>query len=86
MIAGGGVNHSVLGNRVYIDDGATVEDSILFSDVHIGDGAQIRRCICDRGVVVPSGEQIGFESARDAERFTLTDAGVVVVPADFSFE
>ncbi|MGB1882729.1 MAG: sugar phosphate nucleotidyltransferase [Gammaproteobacteria bacterium] len=86
VIAGGGVNHSVLGNRVYIDDGATVEDSILFSDVHIGDGAQIRRCICDRGVVVPSGEQIGFESARDAERFTLTDAGVVVVPADFSFE
>ena len=30
VIAGGGVNHSVLGNRVYIDDGATVEDSILF--------------------------------------------------------
>ena len=86
VIAGGGVNHSVLGNRVYIDDGATVEDSILFSDVRIGDGAQLRRCICDRGVVVPAGEQIGFDQKLDLERFTLTEDGVVVVPADFSFE
>ncbi|MGR8919551.1 MAG: sugar phosphate nucleotidyltransferase [Gammaproteobacteria bacterium] len=86
VIAGGGVNHSVLGNRVYISDGATVEDSILFSDVKVGEGTQLRRCICDRSVHIPAGEQIGFDAQADAERFTLTPAGVVVIPSDFVFD
>ncbi|MEM7540095.1 MAG: sugar phosphate nucleotidyltransferase [Pseudomonadota bacterium] len=86
VIAGGGVNHSVLGNRVYIDDGATVEESILFSDVRVGEGAQLRRCICDRGVVIPAGEQIGFDAAIDRKRFHVTDEGVVVIPVDHVFE
>ncbi len=85
VIAGGGVNHSLLGNRVYIDDGATVEDSILFSDVRVGQGAQLRRCICDRAVVIPAGERIGFEPAKDAKRFTMTPGGVVVIPSDYRF-
>ncbi len=85
VIAGGGVNHSVLGNRVYIDDGATVEDSILFSDVRVGEGSQLRRCICDRRVVIPPGEQIGFDPAADARRFKLTAGGVVVIPSDYRF-
>ena len=86
LIAGGGVNHSVLGNRVYIDDGATVEDSILFSDVRVGEGAQMRRCICDRSVTIPPGEQIGIDSAEDAKRFTVTESGVVVIPSDYTFD
>lgn len=86
VIAGGGVNHSVLGNRVFIDDGATVEDSILYSDVRVGEGAQLRRCIIDRGVSVPAGEQIGFDAASDAERFDVTPDSVVVIPADYAFE
>jgi len=86
VIAGGGVNHSVLGNRVYIDDNATVEDSILFSDARVGEGSRIRRCICDRGVNIPAGEQIGFDAAADAKRFTMTPDGVVVIPSDFKFD
>ena len=86
VIAGGGVSHSVLGNRVFIDDGATVEDSILYSDVKIGEGAQLRRCICDRKVQVPGGEQIGFEADADAKRFAMTRGGVIVIPADFRFD
>lgn len=86
VIAGGGVNHSLLGNRVFIDDGATVEDSILFSDVHVGEGAQLRRCICDRRVRIPPGEQIGFDLAEDRARFAMTEGGVVVIPSDYVFE
>jgi glucose-1-phosphate adenylyltransferase len=86
VIAGGGVNRSVLGNRVYIDDSATVEDAILFSDVHIEEGAQVRRSICDRYLRIPAGEKIGFDAAEDARRFTLTEDGVVVIPSDYQFE
>jgi len=82
VIAGGGVSRSILGNRVYIDDGATVEDSILSSGVSVGEGAQLQRCIIDRNVVIPANEQIGIDLKADAERFTVTPSGVVVVPSD----
>lgn len=85
VIAGGGVNHSVLGNRVYIDDGATVEDSILYSDAVVGEGARIRSCILDRQVHIPPGEEIGFDPAADRKRFEMTEGGVVVIPSDFEF-
>ncbi len=86
VIAGGGVSHSVLGNRVFIDDGATVEDSILYSDVQVGEGTQLRRCICDRHVHIPPGEKIGIDVAADAMRFPVTEDGVIVVPSDFRFD
>ncbi len=82
VIAGGGVSRSILGNRVYIDDGATVEDSILSSGVNVGEGAQLQRCIIDRNVIIPANEQIGIDLEADAERFTVTPNGVVVVPSD----
>ncbi len=86
VIAGGGVNHSVLGNRVYISDGATVEDSILFTGTTVGEGARLRRVICDRNVAIPAWEQIGIDPKRDAERFHVTPTGVVVIPSDFKFD
>ena len=85
VIAGGGVSRSVLGNRVYIDDGATVEDAILSSGVVVGEGAQLQNCIIDRNVVVPANEQVGVDLALDRERFTVTPNGVVVIPSDAEF-
>lgn len=86
IIAGGGVSRSVLGNRVHIQDGATVEDSILFQGVVVGEGARVRRTICDRGVRIPPYEEIGLDRKRDAERFHVTAAGVVVIPSNYRFE
>ncbi len=85
VIAGGGVSRSVLGNRVFIDDGATVEDSILFLGVNVGEGAQVRRAICDRNVQIPPNEKIGVDRERDAQRFAVTLAGVVVIPSNYRF-
>ena len=85
VIAGGGVSRSILGNSVYIDDGATVEDAILSSGVVVGEGTQLQRCIIDRNVVIPANEQIGVDLALDRERFTVTPSGVVVVPSDAEF-
>ena len=85
VIAGGGVSRSVLGNRVYIDDGATVEDSILFLGVTVGEGAQVRRAICDRNVQIPPNAKIGVDRELDAKRFAVTAAGVVVIPSSYRF-
>ncbi len=82
VIAGGGVSRSVLGSRVYIDDGATVEDAILYTGVSIGEGARVQHCICDRNVAIPAFEEIGIDHKKDAQRFHVTPEGVVVIAGD----
>ena len=85
IIAGGGVNHSILFPGVRVQDEAIVEDAILLNDVIIGAGAQVRRCIIDKDVVVPAGEEIGVDRATDRQRFQISDKGIVVIPKGYSF-
>ncbi|MGB5736298.1 MAG: sugar phosphate nucleotidyltransferase [Thiohalocapsa sp.] len=79
VIRGGGVSHSVLFPLVQIDDGAIVDEAILFEGVKVGAGAHIRRCICDKDVVIPPGERIGFDRRADEERFDVSPQGIVVI-------
>lgn len=85
IIAGGGVNRSILFPGVRVQDEAIVEDAILLNDVIIGEGAQVRRCIIDKNVVVPAGEEIGVDLASDRQRFQISDNGIVVIPKGYSF-
>lgn len=86
VIAGGGVNHSILFPRVRIDDAATVDEAILFAGVQVGENARLRNCIIDKNVLIPPGERIGIDADADRERFTVTPAGIVVVPKGYRFE
>jgi glucose-1-phosphate adenylyltransferase len=83
VIAGGGVNHSILFPRVMVEDGAMVEDCILLSGVEVGEGARLYRAIIEKDVRIPAGEALGYDRARDAERFTVTPKGIVVVPKGY---
>lgn len=85
VIAGGSLQHSILFPRVFVGDEAVVEDSILFEGVRVGARCRLRRCIVDKHVRIPDGECIGVDAARDAERFALSDQGVVVVPKGYRF-
>lgn len=79
VIRGGGVSHSVLFPQVQIDDGAIVDEAILFEGVKVGAGAHIRRCICDKDVVIPPDDRIGFDRRADEARFDVSPAGIVVI-------
>jgi glucose-1-phosphate adenylyltransferase len=79
IVSGGTVRRSVLSPNVYVDAGALVEDSVIMHDVRIGAGSVVRRAIIDKGVVVPPGARIGVDRALDAERFTVSPGGVVVI-------
>lgn len=85
VIAGGGVNHSILFPGVFVGDEAIVEDAILFSDVVVGPGAVVRNCIVDKSVTIPAGESIGVDAERDRGRFHISDAGIIVIPKHYSF-
>jgi len=79
LIIGGTVRHVILFPSVRVEEGAVVENSLLFQDVSVGEGAQLRNCIVEKGVAIPAGERIGFDRVKDAERFTVSDRGIVVV-------
>jgi glucose-1-phosphate adenylyltransferase len=85
LIVGGTLRHTILFPNVRVEEGAVVENSLLFHGVTVGDGAQLRRCIVDKHVTIPAGERIGFDRARDAERFTVSDNGIVVIPKGYQF-
>src|SRR6185295_5448516 len=85
VIVGGTVRHAILFPNVRVEDRAVVENSLLFEGVTVGEGAQLRRCIIDKHVSIPPGERIGFDPARDAERFTVSDCGIAVIPKGYHF-
>lgn len=86
VVVGATVRHSILFPNVRIAERAVVEDSLLFEGVRVGEGARLRRCIVDKHVDIPPGATVGFDLARDRERFVVSEQGVVVVPEGFRFD
>lgn len=86
VISGANVDHSVLFKNVFVGDRSLVSDSVIFGDVRIGQNVRLKNCIVDKHVTIPDGEVIGFDPARDAERFTLSENGIAVIPESYSFE
>lgn len=86
VIEGGSVKYSILSCNVRIEESACVECSMLFEGVTVGSGAQLRNCIVDKFVQIPAGVRIGFDAAKDAEHFAVSEGGVVVIPKQFRFE
>ncbi|GAA5646903.1 glucose-1-phosphate adenylyltransferase [Vibrio proteolyticus] len=83
--SGGSVQHSIISSSVKINDGATVVDSILFDDVEVGAGCQLVNCIIDKHVKIPPETQIGLNRLEDAQRFHISEKGIVVVPESYQF-
>ena len=79
IISGGSVRLSVISPRVRVHSYATVDGAVLFEGVSIGRGAVVRRAIIDKNVVVPEGYEIGVDPKADADRFTISTNGIVVI-------
>jgi glucose-1-phosphate adenylyltransferase len=75
------VNRSVLSPGVRVNSFSEVEGSILMPHCDIGRHCRIRRAIIPARVSIPDFTIIGHDLAQDrAKGYTITDAGVVVVP------
>ena len=80
IVSGATVDHSVISSRVHLHARALVTDSVVFSGVDVGGGAVVRRAIVDKDVVIDPGARIGVDPEQDRARFTISPAGIVVVP------
>ncbi len=83
-IVSGTVSHSVLSPSVRLGSGSFVEDSVLLDHVTVGARAKIRKAIVDHEVQIPDDFVIGYDLAKDKERFTISPGGIVIVPRGIS--
>jgi glucose-1-phosphate adenylyltransferase len=86
VITGSSVTHSILFPNTRVEEGAVVEASLLFEGVTVGAEASLKKCIIDKYVQIPAGETIGLDPVKDAERFTVSECGVAVVPQGYRFD
>jgi len=82
IVSGGRVVRSVLSTGVRVHSYCEVEYSILMPNVEIGRNSRLRRAIVDTGVRIPESSTIGYDLEADRARgYTISDAGIVVVPS-----
>ncbi len=82
IISGSQVRGSLLFSDVRVDERSLIEGSVILPHVDIGKSCHISRAIVDEGCQVPDGTQIGVDRQADAQRFLVTETGVVLVTAD----
>jgi glucose-1-phosphate adenylyltransferase len=82
IIAGAEVVGSMLFTNVRVNERSYIEKSLLFPDVRIGADCIVKNAIIDTGAVIPSGMQIGVDPVQDAQRFYVTEKGVLLVTRD----
>jgi glucose-1-phosphate adenylyltransferase len=81
IISGSRVANSLLFSNVRVHDYSNIEASVILPRVRVGEHCMIRRAIVDEGALIPDGMQIGVDARADAERFYVTEGGVVLVTA-----
>jgi len=82
IISGAQVRESLLFVNVTVDERSEIFRSVVMPRVTVGKGCRISRAIIDEDCRIPDGMVIGEDPVRDAERFHVTDKGVVLVTED----
>ncbi|AFM24359.1 glucose-1-phosphate adenylyltransferase [Desulfomonile tiedjei DSM 6799] len=84
IVSGATVRRSVLSLNVSVGPKSLVEDSVILENVKIGSRVKIKKAIIDQDVHVPDDFVIGHDPEADKARFTISNAGVVIVPRGMS--
>ncbi len=79
IVSGATVRHSLLFSSVHVHSYCEIEDSVIFPNVDVGRRCTIRKAVIDKGCIIPPGTEIGVDPKADAERFHVSDGGVVLV-------
>lgn len=79
LISGATVRRSLLFSNVHVHSYSEVDESVILPDVDVGENCRIRKAIIDKGCKIPAGTVIGEDPISDAERFHVSEAGVVLV-------
>ncbi|MES9829724.1 MAG: glucose-1-phosphate adenylyltransferase [Candidatus Thiodiazotropha sp.] len=79
VISGAKVMNSLLFSNVRVNSYSEVNETVVLPDVNIGRNCSISKAVIDRGCDIPEGTVIGEDPDLDAERFYVSEKGVVLV-------
>ena len=79
VISGATVRHSLLFSNVNVNSYSVLQHAVVLPDVEIARHCRIQNAVIDKGCHIPEGTVIGEDLAKDAERFHVTQGGVVLV-------
>ncbi|MES9923346.1 MAG: glucose-1-phosphate adenylyltransferase [Candidatus Thiodiazotropha endolucinida] len=79
VISGAKVTNSLLFSNVRVNSYSEVNETVVLPDVNIGRNCSISKAVIDRGCDIPEGTVIGEDPDLDAERFYVSEKGVVLV-------
>ena len=79
IVSGATVRESLLFSSVLVDELTDIRRSVVLPHVEIGRSSQIANAIIDEGCIIPHGMSIGHDAQADAERFHVTENGIVLV-------
>jgi glucose-1-phosphate adenylyltransferase len=79
VISGAKVTNSLLFSNVRVNSYTEVIHTVVLPDVNIGRNCRINKAVIDRGCDIPEGTIIGEDPALDAERFYVSEKGIVLV-------
>jgi glucose-1-phosphate adenylyltransferase len=82
IISGAKVHHSLLFSNVCVESYSEVSDSVILPNVTIKPNCRISKAVVDKGCIIPEGTVIGEDPVADAERFDVSEKGVVLVTPD----
>ncbi|MFP4276383.1 MAG: glucose-1-phosphate adenylyltransferase [Wenzhouxiangella sp.] len=73
------IRKSMIFNDCRIDANCELDGALVHPNCEIGSGSRLKNVLLDNGCIVPPDSVIGEDRAADAERFHLTEGGIVVV-------
>jgi len=79
IVSGAILRRSLLFSDVRIESHSLIEDSVILPNVTMGSNVRLRRAIVDRRCQLPDGMTAGYDTAKDRERFYVTDKGIVLI-------
>jgi len=82
IVSGSSVRHSLLFSNVRIHSYSRIEDAVIFPHVEVGRNCHIRKAVIDSRSVIPPDTRIGLDPVKDAQRFYVSEGGVVLVTPD----
>ncbi len=82
IISGAVVRESLMFSNVRVEERTSIHRSVVLPNVEIGRSCVIMGAILDEGCEIPDNTNIGVDRGADAQRFHVTENGVVLVTAD----
>jgi glucose-1-phosphate adenylyltransferase len=82
IISGAVVRESLLFSDVRVEERTSIQRSVVLPHAEIGRDCIINGAIIDEGCEIPDGASIGVDRRTDAQRYHVTENGVVLVTPD----